>query len=393
MRISELDCYLVGGAVRDQLLGIEGSDKDWVVVGATQELMLSLGFRPVGKDFPVFLHPQSHEEYALARTERKIGKGYKGFEVDTSNNVSLENDLYRRDITINAMALDSNDNLIDPYAGQEDLDNGVLRHVSGHFVEDPLRVLRVARFSARFYTRGFIIHDSTLELMREITDSGELAYLKAERVWQEVESAIGCPNPAVFFKTLKYCGALELLFPEIECLFAEDSASRYAIDSLDLVTGLTDDQHVRFSMLAYLIRHCGTDNDEADEAAAVTAFCKRLKTPRRYHAIALQIARFADRVMSVGEASAAETAETVLALNGIRDPEKYERFLNACTVVLSVANQNPKKVEQAVSLYRECCERMKSADVKNLANRFQGNELREKIRAAYIDQVSGLLEK
>lgn len=386
--ISELDCYLVGGAVRDRLLQIDGSDNDWVVIGATPELMLSLGFRPVGNDFPVFLHPETYEEYALARTERKTGKGYKGFKVDTSDTVSLEDDLYRRDITINAMALDTEGNLIDPYGGKRDLENGLLRHVSGHFVEDPLRVLRVARFSARFHSKGFIVHDSTMDLMREFSAGDELQHLVAERVWQEVESTLGDRNPAIFFKVLKYCGALEQLFPEIECLFDDSSSSRSVIDKIDQVAALTDDKLIRFSMLAYLIRHRNPDN-----IAAVTSLCKRLKTPRRYRMIASQVARFADRALPAGKTSAADTVEMILSLNGIRDPKKYEQFLSACERVLTVVSGDKDSVERSILLLRECRERMIQTDVKHLAERLQGIELRDAVKSAYIDQVAGLLEE
>ena len=386
--ISELDCYLVGGAVRDRLLQIDGSDNDWVVIGATPELMLSLGFRPVGNDFPVFLHPETYEEYALARTERKTGKGYKGFKVDTSDTVSLEDDLYRRDITINSMALDTEGNLIDPYGGKRDLENGLLRHVSGHFVEDPLRVLRVARFSARFHSKGFIVHDSTMDLMREISAGDELQHLVAERVWQEVESTLGDRNPAIFFKVLKYCGALEQLFPEIECLFDDSSSSRSVIDKIDQVAALTDDKLIRFSMLAYLIRHRNPDN-----IAAVTSLCKRLKTPRRYRMIASQVARFADRALPAGKTSAADTVEMILSLNGIRDPKKYEQFLSACERVLTVVSGDKDSVERSILLLRECRERMIQTDVKHFAERLQGVELRDAVKSAYIDQVAGLLEE
>lgn len=391
--ISELDCYLVGGAVRDQLLQIEDSDRDWVVVGATPELMLSLGFRPVGKNFPVYLHPQSNEEYALARTEQKTGKGYKGFQVDTSSTVSLEDDLYRRDLTVNAMALDLKNNLIDPYGGKEDLENGLLRHVSSHFVEDPLRVLRVARFSARFHSKGFIVHDSTLDLMREISDSDELDHLTTERVWQEVESALGDRHPSVFFRTLKYCGALGKLLPELECLFDNSSSSSSVANKLDLAVGIAEEKLIRFCMLAYLIRHCDSSSTDADNADPIASLCKRLKTPRLYRMTAAQVARYADRVMSVGNASAAETVEMVLSLNGIRNQKYFEQFLRVCTVVLTVANGGKDKVEHAISLLRDCRETMKRTDVKHLVKKFTGNELRNKVRSTYADRVSDVLER
>ena len=207
-KIEDLECYLVGGAVRDKFLGIERTDRDWVVVGASPEIMLSLDFKAIGKDFPVYLHPETHEEYALARKELKSGKGYKGFVVDVSEEITLEQDLYRRDLTINAMALSTDGNLVDPFGGKQDLENGLLRHVSDHFAEDPLRVLRVSRFAARFYSRGFVVEDSTLDLMKQISNSGELDDLAAERIWQEFQNAILESNPSVFFTTLRYCDAL-----------------------------------------------------------------------------------------------------------------------------------------------------------------------------------------
>ena len=264
--IDELECYLVGGAVRDQLLGVEeNSDRDWVVIGATPEIMLSLGFKEIGKEFPVYLHPETKEEYALARTERKSGRGYKGFVVDTSSDVTLEQDLHRRDLTVNAMAIASDQTLIDPYGGKSDLESGLLRHVSEHFVEDPLRVLRVARFAARFYSRGFIVHDSTMELMSEITDTGELNDLASERVWQEVRSALNERNPSIFFKILHICGALAQLFPELEKLYSgTDSATASKVfDELDRAACMTTNFHHRFSVVAYLVGSSGCCTEES----------------------------------------------------------------------------------------------------------------------------------
>ena len=206
--------YLVGGAVRDDLLGLKAVENDWVVVGSTPDEMMAKGFKQVGASFPVFLHPENGEEHALARTEKKQGHGYHGFNVDFHPGVTLEQDLQRRDLTINAIARDKDGKLIDPYGGQRDLQDRVLRHVSDAFVEDPLRVLRVARFAARFAGHGFRVHESTLELMREITRSGELQHLAAERIWREIELALKTPKPSVFVSVLRECGALEALLPE-----------------------------------------------------------------------------------------------------------------------------------------------------------------------------------
>ena len=211
--------YLVGGAVRDGLLGLPVKDKDWVVVGATPQQMLDAGYQQVGRDFPVFLHPNSHEEYALARTERKSGSGYTGFTCYAAPDVTLEQDLLRRDLTVNALAEDADGTIIDPYGGRRDLEQRILRHVSPAFGEDPLRVLRVARFAARYAHLSFRIADETMVLMREMTDAGELAHLTPERVWKETENALGTRNPQVFFQTLRDCGALKVLFPEIDALY------------------------------------------------------------------------------------------------------------------------------------------------------------------------------
>ena len=218
-----MQIYRVGGAVRDRLLGIQVYDQDWVVVGATPEQMRAQGFQPVGKDFPVFLHPQTHEEYALARTERKSGRGYQGFAFHAAPDVTLEQDLLRRDLTINAMAEDPDGRLIDPYGGRRDLDARVLRHVSPAFAEDPLRVLRVARFAARFHHLGFTVAAETLALMAQLSAAAELADLSAERVWKELERALGEPSPQRFFDVLARCGGLDHWLPELQPLFAVDT--------------------------------------------------------------------------------------------------------------------------------------------------------------------------
>jgi len=256
--------FLVGGAVRDGLLGMPVKDRDWVVVGSTSQQMLALGFRQVGADFPVFLHPETKEEHALARTERKVGVGHKGFETSFDATVTLEEDLMRRDLTINAMAQDEDGNLVDPFGGEQDLRNGVLRHVSPAFAEDPLRVLRVARFAARF---GFAVAPETLALMRELAENGELATLTVERVWQELVRAMGEPEPLAFFNTLRACGALPVLFPELErTLFFTGGALRtLALRGAPLTQ--------RFMALA------GEDEQMRTGCMTVEAMLMRLKAP------------------------------------------------------------------------------------------------------------------
>ncbi len=274
-----LEAYQVGGAVRDARLGWPVKDTDWVVVGATPEQMRRRGFRPVGRDFPVFLHPETHEEYALARTERKSGHGYTGFVVHASPEVTLEEDLARRDLTINAMAETPEGALVDPYGGLEDLEARVLRHVSPAFVEDPLRVLRTARFLARYAELGFTIADETLALMRELAESGELAHLVAERVWAETEKALGEPGPAAYFRVLDECGALAVLLPE---LAQDGDALEAALERLDrLPVGLADDERSRWRW-ARLVEHLAAD--------ARDAIADRLRLPRAYRDLARQAA-------------------------------------------------------------------------------------------------------
>ncbi len=255
-----METYLVGGAVRDKLLGLPVKEKDWVVIGETPESMIKEGFRPVGKDFPVFLHPKSHDEYALARTERKTAPGYKGFAIHASPEVPLEEDLKRRDLTINAIAMTRNGQLIDPYGGQEDLKNRVFRHISPAFAEDPVRILRVARFAARYAHLGFTLHEGTRKLMQSMVAAGEVDYLVAERVWAELFKALNEQTPSAFFYTLKDCDALEIIFPEINCLFGVPQPEKYhpEIDtglhsmlSLKQATLLSTNPEVRFAALVH----------------------------------------------------------------------------------------------------------------------------------------------
>jgi len=255
-----MQIYKVGGAVRDKLLNRKVVDHDYVVVGATIEEMLAAGYTPVGKDFPVFLHPQSHDEYALARTERKIAKGYHGFEFYTDSRVSLEDDLIRRDLTINAIAEDEQGQLYDPFHGIEDLKKRILRHISPAFAEDPLRVIRVARFAARYADYGFSIADETMVMMRCLVDNDEVDALVVERVWQEVEKALSDNNPWIFFKVLRQCGALARLFPELESLFGVPQSKRWhpEIDTgihtlmvLEQASRLSDKVSVRFAALLH----------------------------------------------------------------------------------------------------------------------------------------------
>lgn len=298
--------YLVGGAVRDALLGVPVYDHDWVVVGSTPQAMLEAGYEQVGKDFPVFLHPNTKEEYALARTERKSGVGYHGFEVSAAPDVSLEADLLRRDLTINAMAQAQDGTIIDPYGGQQDLQNRVLRHVSPAFAEDPLRVLRVARFAAKLADFGFELHPDTAELMTQMAHSGELDALTPERVWQEVVKALSCAQPSVFFKVLDQVGALAVLFPELARLkgveqpvkhHPEGDAFIHTLMVLDASAELSDELAVRFAALVHDLGKGLTSPElwpkhhghEAAGVPEVAKLCKRYRIPKKIQQLAEKV--------------------------------------------------------------------------------------------------------
>jgi tRNA nucleotidyltransferase (CCA-adding enzyme) len=345
--MSQYTTYLVGGAVRDQLLGHPFSDYDWVVVGATPQTMLDAGFRPVGQDFPVFLHPKTGEEYALARTERKSGQGYGGFTFHTSPDVTLEQDLIRRDLTINAMAMDADCRVIDPYGGQRDLAARVLRHVSPAFVEDPMRVLRVARYAARYHRMGFIVAPETMELMRELAESGELQALTAERSWKEISRALMEPNPEIFIRVLRDCGALAELLPEVDRLFGVPQPkahhpevdtgehlllvlhtaalmqlplpARWACLLHDLGKGLTDPAHWP--------KHHG---HETKGLTAVKAVNQRCKAPRDCQELALLTCEYHTHCHRAFELRPGTLLKLFKGFDIYRRPERFEQFLGTC---------------------------------------------------------------
>ena len=336
--------YRVGGAVRDRLLDRPVQDTDWVVVGGTPEQMERMGYRPVGRDFPVFLHPQSGEEYALARTERKTGRGYKGFAFDTSPTVTLEEDLRRRDLTINALAEDEDGNIVDPYGGRADLKNGILRHVSEAFAEDPLRVLRVARFAARF---NFRIADETVELMRRIGAEGELEHLVPERVWTETERALAEPYARRYFETLALCNALERVFPEISALSGvpqpaehhpEIDTGLHNLMALEQACRITPDPQVRFAVLVHDLGKGTTPHDqwpahpghEERGVAMIHALCDRFRIPNRYRELGVIVARHHPDCHRVAEMRPATVLKKLEEMDAFRRPERFEQFLLAC---------------------------------------------------------------
>jgi tRNA nucleotidyltransferase (CCA-adding enzyme) len=343
-----MNIFQVGGCVRDQYLNLPVTERDWVVVGATPELLESQGYRQVGKDFPVFLHPQTHEEYALARQERKMGTGYYGFETYFSPDVRLEEDLLRRDLTINAMAQDEAGVLIDPYGGLRDLKARILRHVSPAFVEDPLRVLRVARFAARFAYLGFRVAPETAALMQAMAASGELTALVAERVWKETHKALSERSPEVFFEVLRACGALKILFPELDQLYGVPNPPEHhpEIDSgihtlmvLQAAVRLSLDPKVRFAALLHDLgkgltprplwpKHHG---HERKGVPLVKALCERFKIPQAYTRLAILTCDY----HGLCHRATALRAETIYdlfrKLDAFRRPEDFELFLLACT--------------------------------------------------------------
>ncbi|HCT4930826.1 TPA: multifunctional CCA addition/repair protein [Morganella morganii] len=325
-----MDIYLVGGAVRDALLGLPVSDRDWVVVGATPDIMLERGYQQVGRDFPVFLHPGTREEYALARTERKTGAGYTGFACYSAPDVTLEDDLQRRDLTINAMAQSADGTLYDPYHGADDLKNRILRHVSEAFTEDPLRVLRVARFAARFAPQGFVIAPETLELMSAITQQGELAHLTAERVWKETEKALSSPCPDIYFSVLRRCGALAVLFPELETLFcATDGQTGYDILTAGLLRRtvlLTNSTDIRFAALClYLSCHSGGEG-----TSAIQQLSERLRVPNPARDLALLATCHYRTVHDIGQLTADDIIALFDSLDAWRKPERITQLAVLC---------------------------------------------------------------
>lgn len=342
-----MQIYLVGGAVRDRLLGLPARERDWVVVGAAQGELEALGYRRVGRSFPVYLHPESHEEYALARTESKTGPGYRGFEIDASGSVTLEQDLARRDLTINAMAEDDQGRLIDPYNGRRDLEQRVLRHVSDAFCEDPVRVLRVARFAARYRELGFAVAEETMHLMRQMVTGGEINTLIPERVWREMETALGEVRPDVFFEVLREAGALKIVFPELDALFGVPQPERWhpEIDTgIHIMMALREaarqktNTEVRFAVLVHdlgkattaanlLPKHTG---HEERSVGLIESLCRRLAIPNRYRDLAIPVARYHGLCHKVAELRPATILKILEAVDAFRRPDRFADFLAAC---------------------------------------------------------------
>ena len=400
--------YLVGGAVRDELLGYPFQEKDWVVIGATVDDMISAGFQQVGKDFPVFLHPETKEEHALARTERKTAAGYKGFEVQTSPGVTLEDDLIRRDLTINAIAKDDNGKLIDPFGGVDDINNRILRHVSDAFAEDPVRILRIARFMARYAHLGFSVASDTMNLMIDMVTAGEVDALVPERVWQEMQKALSEKTPTQFIQTLRQCGALKRILPELDCLWGvpqpelhhpEIDTGIHTMLVLEQACKLSDNPQVRFAALLHDLgkgttakkewpRHI---NHEARGAGIVLEVCQRMRIPNDYRDLAERTARFHLHYHRALELKPATVVKTLGQLDAFRKPERFENFLLA-----SEADARGRPGYENINLpqgnyFRQALKVSSDINIKELRSLgFENMALANKIKEARIRAVEKL---
>ena len=400
-----MNIYQVGGSVRDELLGLPVADRDWVVVGATPERMEALGYRRVGKDFPVFLHPDTREEYALARTERKTAPGYKGFAVDAAPDVTLEDDLRRRDLTINAMARAADGTLIDPYHGADDLTARRLRHVSPAFAEDPVRILRVARFAARFAPLGFEIADETLALMRAMIEAGEVDALVPERVWAELVRALGERRPAHFFETLRACGALPRLLPELDQLFGvpqprqhhpEIDTGIHVMQVLNRAADLSGDTRVRFAALLHDLGKGTTPPEEwprhvAHEArglALIEGLCRRLRVPNDHRALALLVAKYHGICHRAAELRHTTVLELLQGLDAFRRPERFELFLLACEADSTGRPGREQQGYPQAELLRRCLQAAAAVDATPLASEgLKGEALADSLRRLRIGAI------
>jgi len=407
--IRPMDIYLVGGAVRDRLLGRPYTERDYVVVGAVPEDLVALGFRPVGKDFPVFLHPQTGEQYALARTERKTGPGYYGFATRFSPDVTLEEDLARRDLTINAMAQSTDGGIVDPYGGQRDLAARLLRHVSPAFIEDPLRVLRVARFAARLAPLGFTVAPETLQLMRRIVDSGEIGALVPERVWQETERALGETRPTAYLEVLRSCGALAAVFPEIDALFGvpqpekwhpEIDTGAHTLQALEVAAVLSPESTVRFAALVHDLGKGVTPREqwpshvghEETGARMIERLAERLRVPNEHRELAVLVARHHARVHRAAEHRPGTVLDLLEATDAFRRGERFERLLLACE-----ADARGRGPEQRIAPYPQAAllrRALAAASAVRLPPevlaRDRGPIIAERLRSARIEAIRAL---
>lgn len=404
-----METYLVGGAVRDTLLGLPVKERDWVVLGATAEIMMQQGFRPVGKDFPVFLHPDSHEEYALARTERKTAPGYHGFTVHAEPDVTLEQDLIRRDLTINAMAMTADGQLIDPYGGRQDLANRLFRHISPAFAEDPVRILRVARFAARFKHLGFTLAEETNALMQAMVTAGEVDALVPERVWAELVKALTEPSPSAFFYTLKSCGALTKIFPEIDNLFGVPQPAQYhpEIDTgvhslmcLEQAALLSPSPEVRFAALVHDLGKAISPKDnlphhyghETKGLPILTALCERLRVPNTYRNLAAQVMQYHTHCHRAAELRAATLTDALAAIGAFKPNSHLSWFVLACEADAKGRTGLEQRPYPQGELLKKAALAAASVDTSTALNSgLQGAEIGAAIRRLRIKAVADVI--
>ena len=404
-----MQIYLVGGAVRDAQLGLPYKERDWCVVGATPADLESQGYRRVGKDFPVFLHPETNEEYALARTERKTAPGYHGFEFDTSPQVTIEEDLRRRDLTINAVAQDRDGELIDPWGGLDDIEYRVLRHVSDAFVEDPVRILRVARFAARFHSLGFRVADETMALMRRMVDGGEVDSLVPDRVWRETELALAGDNARIFIETLRACGALRVLYPEVDALFGVPQPEKWhpEIDTglhvmmvLDQAERLSSDLEVRFAALVHDLGKGNTPpsklpshpGHELRGCKLIRHLVERLPVPNACRDLGLLVAEFHTHVHRAFELRPKTILKVLDKTDAFRRPERFERFLVACEAdARGRAGLEDRRYEQA-DLFRHAFAAAAAIDAKSIAAENRPAAIPRAIRRAREGAIAAFLK-
>lgn len=399
--------YAVGGAVRDRLLGRKVADQDYVVVGSTPEEMAALGYRPVGRDFPVFLHPETHEEYALARTERKSGRGYKGFEIHASPDVTLEQDLARRDLTINAIAQEPGGPLIDPHRGEADLRAGILRHVGPAFVEDPVRVLRVARFAARF---GFAVAPETLELMREMVRNGEVDHLVAERAWQELAKGLMEAAPSRMFAVLRECGALARILPEVDALFGVPQPQQHhpEVDTgvhimmvIDYAARQGQSLCVRFAALTHDLGKGATDpaqwprhhGHEQKSVLLVEQLCERLRVPGDCRDLALLVARYHGDVHRAAELRPGTVLKLLSAVDIFRKPERFEAFIAACSSDFHGRTGREDQPYPQADILRAAAAAARAVNAGEIAQRLERADLiAAAVEAARLQAVTNALD-
>ena len=399
-----MQIYLVGGAVRDEQLGIPVSDKDWCVVGATPAELLDLGYKRVGKDFPVFLHPETNEEYALARTERKTAAGYHGFEFHTSPDVTIEEDLGRRDLTINALAKDSEGHLVDPFGGADDIRNRLLRHVSEAFAEDPVRILRTAKFAARFAQLGFRVAPATRDLMRQMVAAGEADALVPDRAWKETEAALAGPNPRVFFEVLRSCGALRAVYPEVDRLFGVPQPAKWhpEIDTglhtmmvLEQAGELSTDVATRFAALVHDLGKGTTTTDELPGhrgheirgCKLIRAMAQRLPVPRACRDLGLLVAEFHTHCHRAGELKDQTIVKVLEAADAFRRPERFEQFLLACEADARGRTGFENREYPQAEIFRRAFAAAAAVDAAAIARQSEERQIGENIRRARIAAV------